>query len=106
MKTFLLLLLFVTQTSGDGAYDNLALGIPARADKIIDRTGYALGYIELHEHPAWVIYKLTGGEVQNKVAKRPDNFRADPEIPIGSATPEGYRKSGYSNNAKRTIVLR
>lgn len=92
-----LLLLFVTLSvfGGDAVYDNLALGIPGKADTIIDREGYALGYIELHEQPAWVIYKLSAEEVQNKVAKRSDQFRADPEILTGSATPEDYRKSGY-----------
>ncbi len=92
-----LLLLFVTLSvfGGDAVYDNLALGIPGKADTIIDREGYALGYIELHEQPACVIYKLSAEEVQNNVAKRSDQFRADPEIPTGSATPEDYRKSGY-----------
>ena len=40
-------------------YDNLSFGIPGKADIIIDRPGYALGYIEYHEQPAWVIYIMT-----------------------------------------------
>ena len=40
-------------------YDHLKLGVPGKADTIIDRPGYALGYIEYHEQPAWVIYRLT-----------------------------------------------
>ena len=40
-------------------YDNLALGIPGKCDTLIDRPGYALGYIEYHKQAAFVIYKLT-----------------------------------------------
>ena len=34
------------------SFDNLLFGIPGKADTIIDRPGYALGYIEYHEQPA------------------------------------------------------
>ena len=76
-------------------YDNLSFGIPGKADCIVDREGFALGYIEYHEQPAWVIYKLTRTEVQAQVAKRTNRFREDQEIPTGSATNADYRKSGY-----------
>lgn len=75
--------------------DNLVLGIPGPADTIIDRPGYALGYIELHEQPAWVIYRLTADEVTTKVASRSDDFKEDPDIPSGSATLTDYKHSGY-----------
>lgn len=76
-------------------YDNLALGIPGRTDAVVDRPGFALGYIEYHEQAAWVIYKLTKDEVLKKAARRSNRFREDPEIPTGSAAPADYRKSGY-----------
>ncbi len=76
-------------------YDNLRLGVPGKADTIIDREGYALGYIEHHEQPAWVIYKLTRVEATTKAAKRGNDFREDPQIPTGSATLADYRRSGY-----------
>ena len=76
-------------------YDNLSFGIPGKADTIIDRLGYALGYSEYHEQPAWVIYVMTLEESTTKVAKRTDKFRSDPQIPTGSATPGDYRRSGY-----------
>lgn len=76
-------------------YDNLSFGIPGKADTIIDREGYALGYIEYHEQPAWVIYKLTRVEATTKAAKRGNDFREDPQIPTGSATLADYRRSGY-----------
>lgn len=76
-------------------YDNLALGIPGKADCIVDREGFALGYLEYHEQAAWVTSKLTRQEVLAGTVKRSDRFRADPAIPTGSATPADYRRSGY-----------
>jgi endonuclease G len=76
-------------------YDNLSFGVPGKADTIIDRPGYAFGYIEYHEQPAWVIYIMTKTEATTKVAKRTNKFRSDPEIPTGSATTGDYRRSGY-----------
>lgn len=75
--------------------DNLAFGIPGPADTIVDREGYALGYIEYHEQPAWVIYHMTYDEVTMKATNRNDHFREDPAIPSGSATLADYRSSGY-----------
>ncbi len=77
------------------AYDNLDFGVPGPADSVVDRVGYALGYCEKYEQPLWVVYKLTREEVNVKAAERQDNFRADPEIPTGSATPADYTRSGY-----------
>lgn len=76
-------------------FDHLKLGVPGKADTIIDRPGYALGYIEYHEQPAWVIYRLTKEQALTKAAKRGNDFREDPEIPTGSATLADYRRSGY-----------
>ena len=76
-------------------YDNLSFGVPSKADTIIDRPGYALGYIEYHEQPAWVIYIMTKAEATTKRAKRTNKFRADPQIPTESATLADYRRSGY-----------
>lgn len=76
-------------------YDHLKLGVPGKADTIVDRPGYALGYIEYHEQPAWVIYRLTKEQALTKAAKRGDDFKEDPEVPTGSATLADYRRSGY-----------
>ena len=77
-------------------YDNLTLGVPGyNCDIILDRMGYALGYSEKYEQPLWVAYKLTAEEVKVKKAKRTDDFRIDPAIPGGSATPEDYKKSFF-----------
>ena len=84
-----------TESKITDKYDNLLLGVPGKADTVINRPGYALGYIESHEQAAWVIYKLTRSEVLEKVAKRSNQFMEDPEIPTGSATSVDYRKTGY-----------
>ena len=76
-------------------FDHLKLGVPGKADTIIDRPGYALGYIEYHEQPAWVIYRLTKEQTLTKAAKRGNDFKEDPEVPTGSATLADYRRSGY-----------
>lgn len=76
-------------------YDNLKYGVPGRADTIVEREGYALGYIEKHEQPSWVCYIVTKEELSTRVAKRTNNFRADPAIPTGSAHPSDYTRSGF-----------
>lgn len=85
----------VTYTIRNPQFDNLSYGVPGAADSIIEREGYALGYIEKHEQPAWVQYIMTGEEVSRRAAKRCDDFRPDPDVPTGSATPQDYTRSGY-----------
>ena len=71
----------VTYTIWDPQFDNLSYGVPGAADSIIEREGYALGYIEKHEQPAWVQYIMTGEEVSRRAAKRGDDFRSDSTSP-------------------------
>jgi len=92
---YILFSLFGLSAAEPPQYDNLALGIPGKCDTLIDRPGYALGYIEYHEQAAFVIYKLTAREALTKEAQRTNRFRSDPEIPTGSATTTDYRRSGY-----------
>ena len=85
----------VTYTVKNPQFDNLSYGVPGKADSIVEREGYALGYIEKHEQPAWVQYIMTSEEVSRRAAKRGDDFRPDPDVPTGSATPQDYTRSGY-----------
>ena len=55
---------------------------------------YSLCYRESYEQAEWSAYCLTEEELV-KNAKRSDDFRSDPEITTGSATPTDYKKSGY-----------
>jgi len=108
-KTFFVLSLILfagcrTASQGDfaaaepavpGQYDNLSFGVPGKADTVIDRPGYALGYSEYHEQAVWVIYVMTGDEAAAGAVPRADRFRSDPDIPTGSASPGDYTRSGY-----------
>lgn len=76
------------------AYDNLDYGIPGACDQIVDRIGYALGFVDEWKQPAWVSYRLTAAEASGTYP-RSDNFRADPEIVSGSAQLSDYAGSGY-----------
>ena len=38
---------------------------------------------------------MTSEEVSRRAAKRGDDFRPDPAVPTGSATPQDYTRSGY-----------
>ncbi len=75
---------------------HLAYGIPGKADTIVKRTGYALGYIERYEQAAWVIYVISKEQVLTKNAERSNySFRRDPAIPTGSASSSDYTRSGF-----------
>ncbi|AEC02641.1 DNA/RNA non-specific endonuclease [Parasphaerochaeta coccoides] len=74
----------------------LDIELPAsrEGDIIVRHSGYTLSYSEDHEQPWWVAYELTAEEVYG-LFERGDDFRADPSIPTGSATPADYTGSGY-----------
>ena len=77
------------------ASDNLSLGVPGKADQIIDREGYALGYDYDWKIPRWVTYRLTLDEIANPAVGRNDDFRPDPMLKRGAAQLEDYRGSGH-----------
>ena len=56
---------------------------------------YSLSYNEDYEQADWVAYILSREELQQPWSERVDNFRPDPAIRSGSATPNDYRGSGY-----------
>ena len=78
-----------------GKWDNLDLGVPGKCDQVIEREGYALGYVEAWEQPAWVSYRLTKDEVLTRKANRESAFLEDPEVRTGSAISFDYQGSGY-----------
>ncbi len=57
-------------------------------------TGFTLCYREDYEQPEWVAYTITPEKLA-KETERANNFRADPLISTGSATPDDYNSSGY-----------
>lgn len=55
---------------------------------------YEICYRESYESAEWASYLLESSELV-KNAGRSDNFRSDPQITTGSASPADYRSSGY-----------
>lgn len=69
--------------------------LPASSGKqIIRHAHFTLAYSEQYEQAVWVAYELTRAEVlQNR--ERSENFREDPLVISGSASPDDYRRSGF-----------
>lgn len=72
------------------------IGLPkyTSSDQIIRHTAYTLYYNETHEQASWVAYKLTSSHVYGP-HKRTNDFRTDPAVKTGSASPADYKRSGY-----------
>ena len=72
------------------------LETPEKEDshQIIRHAGFTLCYREKYEQAEWVAYTLDSEKIQKNV-ERKDNFRSDPKVLTGSATPADYKKSGY-----------
>ena len=69
--------------------------LPTSNGEVVNHEYYSLSYIEKHEQAEWVAYELTRENLNGNHVKRNDNFRPDPEVSSGSATPNDYRGSGY-----------
>ncbi|MCW3103569.1 MAG: non-specific endonuclease [Bacteroidetes bacterium] len=65
------------------------------SDVITQHKAFTLCYSEAYEQARWVAYHLTAEMCNNNGEERTNNFRPDPAIPTGSATPDDYKKSGY-----------
>ncbi|HNW51837.1 MAG TPA: DNA/RNA non-specific endonuclease [Prolixibacteraceae bacterium] len=66
---------------------------PVSEGEIVEHTYYKLAYSEKNEQPFWVYYMLTP-DFLNRSIDRTDDFRADPKVKTGSATPDDYKDSG------------
>lgn len=62
--------------------------------EIVRHKYLTLSYSEPHEQAEWVAYELTSKQLSSWV-ERQDDFRPDPNVSTGSATPNDYRGSGY-----------
>lgn len=70
--------------------DSLLLPTCTGEGQLVPHTGYWLCYSESHEQASWVFYQLTRQRLEHSVTERTNNFRADPAVQTGSATPEDY----------------
>lgn len=86
-------LLFVSLSLAQVPDSMLPAHNPAAA--IVRHHAYTLEYAEPFEQAGWVIYHLTKEHLEGTLAERGNNFRADPDVPTGSASPADYTRSGY-----------
>ncbi len=56
---------------------------------------FALSYNEDQEVAEWVCYELERDRLRKKRVRRTDDYRPDPAVPTGSASPEDYRGTGW-----------
>lgn len=62
---------------------------------IIQHSYFFISYSEEHEQAEWVAYTLTRENLEKPWNDRKDNFKPDPKVKTGTATPDDYRGSGY-----------
>jgi len=96
-----LLSLHRTQLNKSDTYEiikdtlNLLYGIASSRGTILDKGYFVINHNDNWKIPYWVAYRLTSSDLEGN-AKRTDDFRHDPELPVGSrAELEDYRNSGY-----------
>ena len=63
--------------------------------QVVRHKYYALSYVEKYELPEWVAFELTSERLNTEWVKRTNNFRPDPKVETGSATPDDYRRTKY-----------
>jgi endonuclease G len=66
---------------------------PVSVGEVVKHTYYTLAYSEKNEQALWVFYLLTNNNFNSSI-DRSDDFRADPLVKTGSATPADYKDSG------------
>jgi endonuclease G len=64
-------------------------------EEIVKHTAFTLCYSEQHEQAKWIAYRLTRRMCNNNGEERTNNFRIDPLVKSGSASPADYKKSGF-----------
>jgi len=62
--------------------------------QIIKHAYFTVSYSEKDEQPEWVAYKITESSINNHIA-RTNDYRVDPYVKSGSASPYDYSDSGY-----------
>lgn len=74
--------------------ENLYLHPTCRTGQIVKHTYYTASYSEKDEQPEWVAYKITNASINDHIA-RTNDYREDPFVKTGSASPYDYSESGY-----------
>lgn len=77
------------------AIDSIFYLPTSTSGQIVRHKYYALSYLEEYELPEWVAFELTNERLRMPWVKRTNNFRPDPKVESGSATPDDYRRTEY-----------
>jgi endonuclease G len=91
MRLYILLLLFISASSA-APFDFLP---GAGNGQVIRHFAYTLEFADAYKQPSWVCYMLDRSRAEASDAARSDDFRPDPAVLRGSATPQDYARSGY-----------
>lgn len=87
-----------------GVFGSLSAQTPPGLPRVTDpqltcstvhHTAYSLGYSEAHEQACWVQHKVVRSQLEGGRYERTDDFRSDPRVATGSASPAAYKGSGY-----------
>jgi endonuclease G len=84
-----------SDSAGESLTDSTYYLPESSSGTVISNEHYTLSYSEEHEQAEWVAYRLTRAELEQPWLARMDDFREDPRISSGSATPDDYKHSGY-----------
>lgn len=63
--------------------------------QIIHHYAYTLEFADQYKQPSWVCYMICRSRVEASEVLRSNDFRSDPAVRTGSATPRDYARSGY-----------
>lgn len=70
--------------------------LPGAGSGVIGRHKYyAFSYVEEFELSEWVAYELTSERLNTQWVERTNNFRPDPLVVTGTATPNDYRNTDF-----------
>jgi endonuclease G len=89
---FIILLLLSISASFAAGFEFL----PSPAGgQLIHHFAYTLEFADHYKQPAWVGYMICRSRIETSEAPRSDDFRPDPAVRNGSASPQDYARSGY-----------
>ncbi len=63
--------------------------------QLVQHEGYTLDYREQYEQADWVAYPLLDTHTYGDAERKSEQFKPDPMVESGSATPADYVRSGY-----------
>jgi endonuclease G, mitochondrial len=89
----LLFLLFAFWVSYSASLENF---LPTSGTgQVIHHFAYTLEFADQYKQPVWVCYMICRSRFEASNGHRTDDFRPDPAVHGGSATPRDYSRSGY-----------